>query len=206
MPRRVTALLCSAIASAAALLLPLSAARATSDRHFAAPLPGASVLTDFGAQGSWRGGTQVSIPTPWGDSPALLLTATDGAIATADLPVAADLAANNVRLVFFTGSAAALDAVSLIFDAGDGSFSSTFETDLTEINVSPGNYTVNNGWNAVAKPKRFDYSTAHLPPEALSKVDAIRVAIRARPGVTASVLFVRIELLRQTAELVSLLR
>src|SRR5207244_5943441 len=110
---------------------------------------------------------------------------TDGAIATADLPVTADLAANNVRLVFFTGSAAALDAVSLIFDAGDGSFSSTFETDLTEINVSPGNYTVNNGWNAVAKPKRFDYSTAHLPPEALSKVDAIRVAIRARPGVTA---------------------
>src|SRR5207253_1725071 len=110
---------------------------------------GAGVLADFGPQESWRGGTQLSVPAPWGDSPALLLTATDGATAAADLAVNADLSNSNLRLVFYTGSAAALDEISLAFDVGAGDFATTFQTDLTEINVSPGNYIVNNGWNAV---------------------------------------------------------
>jgi peptidoglycan/xylan/chitin deacetylase (PgdA/CDA1 family) len=194
MRRRVGALLAGVVVAAA--LLTLGTAQAASDRHFAAPLPGASILASFDPQEGWRGGSQLLIPAPWGDSSALLLSATDGGVASADLPVSADLSSNNVRLVFFTGSAAALDEIGLTFDVGgDGSFANTFQTDLTEINVSPGNYTVNNGWNAVAKPKRFDYSPARLPVEALSNVDAIRVSIRARPGMTASVLFVRLELL-----------
>lgn len=189
MRRHVTALL-TALALTGALL---STARAQpAHRHFASPLPGATTIATFSADEPWSGGDQQTITTPWGDSSALILSA-DGGETSAAASMDVDLSNSNLRLTFYTESADALDHVSLVFDVGTGDWSRIYRMDLTEINVSPGNYVVNNGWNAVAKPRRFAYSPSHLGDDDWAHIDAVRLIVGAKPGRQARVSFVRIE-------------
>ncbi len=163
-------------------------------RHFASPLPGATTIASFTTEEQWQGGVLQHVNAPWGDISALLVTADDGE-ASADANVGADFSNNNLRLTFYTDSADAIDHISVVFDAGIGDFSRIFRTDLTEIHVSPGNYVVNNGWNTVAKPRRFAYSPSNLAPDDWANVGAMRLIVGTKPGKQASVLFARLEAL-----------
>jgi peptidoglycan/xylan/chitin deacetylase (PgdA/CDA1 family) len=168
------------------------ASRFAPARFYAAPLPGATTLAQFDPSEGWHGGTLSVVQTPWGDSNALLIAA-DGEDASAEANVAMDLSSAQLRLTFNTQSADAIDHISVVFDTSGGAFQRTFRTDLTEINVSPGNYVVNNGWNAIAKPRRFAYSPSNLTPDQWANVNAVRLIVAPKPGKQASVLFTRLE-------------
>jgi len=193
MPHRLSArLLAMSLAAMLGLLAPTPAS--SSDKpHIAAPLAALPVLASFSPEEHWIGGTPQSLSAPWGDTTALALAADDGGAAVAEAPITTDLSNSNVRLVFYTDTADQLAELSVIFDVGSGDFTSTFRTDLTEVNVRPGNYVVNNGWNVIAKPRRFAYSPSNERPEAWANVHAIRLQLSARPGGSARVLFARLE-------------
>ncbi|MBI4492808.1 MAG: polysaccharide deacetylase family protein [Chloroflexi bacterium] len=164
-------------------------------QHFARPLPGALAVATFGPDEAWSAGDRAQLEAPWGTAPALTLSSVDAREASADLRTTVDLSAANLRLTFHTDSAAALQFVGLALDTEAGAFKKFFRTDLTEVGKMPGNYTVNDGWNTIAKPKRFAYSSSGsgLTAADWAHIGAIRLIIKSKPNTTASVSFVRLE-------------